>query len=117
MKRVIINNHEKLMINFNDTCPLCQLPLKNATFSWNLFHGEANSSCCGATYQMKDYHIEKPNAEEKQLLEMLSGKWIQFKIKEEWIIPLRTAMHELQIHNINNEEVIKKAEEIFGDKK
>ena len=77
---------------------------------WNMFHGEATSSCCGAVYQLKDYHIENPNEGEQKLLDLLSGEYIEFNIKNEWVEPLRKAIKETGKTDINDDEVMSLAQ-------
>lgn len=108
-----VKGKERLLLDKNDKCPICDTPRNKMVFLWRMFHGEAESSCCGAIYQIKDYYIEKPTDEEKKLLEMLAGDYIEFSIAPDWIEPLRLALKETRCRNINNDGVILLAEEKF----
>jgi hypothetical protein len=99
----------------DDKCPICGMATKKMCFSWNIFHGEARSSCCGAPYQIKDFYIEKPTDDDKAFFDHLNGKYIWFKIPTKYIKPLKEAMKELEKTNINDKDVFSRVEEIVGD--
>ena len=115
MIELIVKDKKHLLLDKQDKCPICDTPRESMRFSWRLFHGEATSSCCGAIYQIKDFHIENPTDEEKKHLEMLAGDFIEFKIKPEWIEPLKQALQKLGKRNINDEGVIELAESMVEE--
>ena len=105
MMKLMVKGHEHILLDKTDVCPICGKPRNQMCFSWLVFHGSAESSCCGAVYQIKDFHIDNPDEDEKKLLELLAGDYIEFSIDSEWIEPLKQAISELGIKDINNEEV------------
>ena len=109
MVELIVNNRKHILLDKQDVCPICGTPRNNMRFSWRIFHGEANSSCCGAIYQIKDYYIENPTDEEKKLLTMLAGEYIEFNIQPDYIEPLKQALNATGKHSIVDEDVVKLA--------
>lgn len=107
---MIVNGKKHILLSKDDKCPICQTAVKDMAFSWGMFHGEADSSCCGATYQIKDFHIESPSDEQQQYLEYLKNGYIDFKIKHEWVEPLQIALKEVGATNIKREDVLEAAE-------
>lgn len=103
--KMTVNGRTVTLLDKDDHCPICDASRDKMVFSWNMFHGEANSSCCGATYQIKDYFIDNPTEEEKEYLKLLAGDYIEFVIKDSWIEPLKEAMKELSESMITNEVV------------
>lgn len=114
MKTIMVKGKEHILLDSDDKCPLCRASRNQMVFSWNTFHGEATSSCCGAVFQLKDYYIENPTDEEKELLEALRGDFIEFTIKSEWIEPLKQAMKNVGITDINNNDVYEEAKAILA---
>ena len=114
MKKLMVEGTERILLDANDVCPICETKRENMRFSWNMFHGEATSSCCGAVFQIKDYHIDNPNDEQKELLEGLRGDYIEFNIKREWVEPLKQAIEKVGITDINNGEVMEEAKAIIA---
>ena len=108
--KIIVNGKEKILLDKNEPCTICNSSRDKMFFSWNMFHGEATSSCCGAIYQLKDYYIDKPTEEQVDYLKLLARDYIELSIKQEYIEPLQRAMKELSAKNINEEGVIKLAE-------
>jgi len=94
-----------------DNCLLCGEKLSGVGFTWNLFHGEASSSCCGADYQLKSWWVDKEKYPEiYEFSESLDNPdRIFFKIAEKWLEPLRKAMSELGLKNIRDTGVIELA--------
>ncbi len=103
---------KRVFLDVNDSCPICNMPVRDMHFRWNIADGEATSDCCGAIYQIKDYYIEKPTKQEKKCLELLRNGYIEFKIKEDWIEPLKEAIRETGIKDINNRKVFNFAKDI-----
>ena len=104
--KITVKGKERWLIGKDDKCPICDTPREKIYGTWNIFHAEITSYCCGATYQTTDYHIENPTPEEENLLKMLAGEYIEFNLKQEWIEPLKIAMKELNASNINDDGVI-----------
>ena len=92
-----------------DNCPLCDTPLKDVGFRWNILHGEASSSCCHSDYQMKSLHIDPekdPTGEKRKYYESLDNpERIEFKIDPDWIPAIKQAMKELNAPYIDSEGV------------
>lgn len=114
MKKLTVNGKEHILLSSEDECPICASKCNEMVFSWNMFHGQATSSCCGAVFQLKDYYIENPTDEEKELLEALRGDFIEFSIKNEWVGPLKKAIQNTGIIDINNDDVIEEAKTIMA---
>ncbi len=112
MIELIVKDKKHLLLDKQDKCPICDTPRNKMCFSWRIFHGEADSSCCGAIYQIKDFYIENPTDEEKKLLEMLAGDFIELSIKLDWVEPLKQALKETGKRNINDEGVIELAQSL-----
>jgi len=117
MIELIVNDEKCLLLDKQDKCPICDTPRESMCFSWRIFHGEATSSCCGAIYQIKDFYLENPTDEEKKRLEMLAGDFIEFRIKLDWIEPLKQALQKLGKRNINDEGVIELAQVILEEER
>ena len=115
MKTLAVNGKEHTLLDKNDKCPICGTDRKKMRFIWNMFHGEATSDCCGAIYQIKDYYIENPTDEERELLEALRGDFIEFAIKEDWVEPLKQAILKTGIQDITNDTVMDEARSIRGE--
>lgn len=107
MIELTVKGKKHLLLDKQDKCPICDAPRDTMRFydSEN-FHGEAESSCCGAIYQLKDYYIENPTDEEKKLLELLADDYIEFSISPDWIEPLKQALRETGAYNINGYGVV-----------
>ena len=103
------SEHEKLIVNpQEDNCPLCDTPLKEVGFSWQIFHGEAKSSCCGNIFQIKSYHVdeEKYGKEAKDFAESLDKpERIQSKIYGEYLVAYKKAFEELNIRQVSDKQV------------
>jgi hypothetical protein len=112
MKRITIFGEEYFLLDQNDVCPICGAARKQMRFQWRMFHGEVNSSCCGAIYQVKGFYIENPTKEEQKLLEALRNGFIWLKIPSQWIDPLKQAVEQTG-KNIDSEQV-KQAVEQMG---
>jgi len=110
-----VKGKRHLLLGPDDKCPICDRPTNDIYGEWNFFHGEITSYCCGAVYQTKDYYIEKPTVEEKELLKMLAGEYIEFNIKQEWVEPLKKAMKELGETNISENGVQDLAEKYLKE--
>lgn len=122
MKKIRLKNEdfERIVVNpKKDECPLCGMKLDQVGFTWNLFHGEAKSSCCGADYQLKSWWVDKEKYPEVyEFSESLDNpERIFFKIAEKWIMPLKKAMKELNATNIRHEGVLKLAEALLKEKR
>ena len=109
------DNVERLILNISeDNCPICNTPLKEVGFSWNIMHGEASSSCCGATYQIKSWYVD-PEKNNQDIIDFSNSldnpDIILFKILNEWIEPIQKAREILNEKYINN-NVAMKAKEI-----
>ena len=99
-----------------DSCPICETPLTEVGFSWRLIHGEAESSCCGAIYQIKDWYVD-PSKYGKDIIafsrSLADLNLVQLKIAQEWIEPLREAIKQTGIQNVWDEKVETYAEGIY----
>lgn len=97
-----------------DSCPVCDTPLKDVSGSWAMFHGEVYSSCCKSPYQIKDYYVdpEKGTKGYDKLFKTLNDKnfW-EFKAPS-WIKPLREAIERTGIRDVQNEAVYNLARSI-----
>jgi len=112
---LLVNGEKHILIKNNEPCALCG---GRIYCSWNLFHGEATSHCCGAVYQIKDYHIGNPTEEQQILLDMLKGEYIELRITEEYINAIKKVFAEEGIQNIQAEgfyEKIKYAAKVEGE--
>lgn len=101
--------YKHLLLNKRtDNCPLCDEPLKHFSGSWNMFHGEVSSSCCGAPYQTKDYYVdpEKSEGYEKYFKELNKPHYLSLSVADEWIEPIRKAFAETGIKSIKDNSVI-----------
>jgi transcription initiation factor TFIIIB Brf1 subunit/transcription initiation factor TFIIB len=115
MYKVKVNNGSKGILEFNmikkdESCPICGQKLGG--FSWNMFHGEVTSSCCGCILQFKSYYAGDDATEEyKNFVESIGTNDVGyiFQIDEEWIEPLKRAINDTGIYNIQNDEVFDKA--------
>lgn len=110
-------NFERTVCNpEEDNCPMCGTPLKEVSFSWNILHGEARSSCCHSDYQLKSLHVDPekdPTGEKRTYYESLDRPdRIEFKIDPTWIEPVRQAMKELGASYIDSQGVYERAREI-----
>jgi hypothetical protein len=108
---------ERLVCNpEEDNCPICNTPLADVGFEWNILHGEARSLCCHADYQLKGLHADPkkdPTGEKQRYYDSLNtSDRIEFKIDTEWILPIRQAMQELNARHIDDPGVYKRAKEI-----
>lgn len=97
----------------NEPCYLCGTSFKQSYFEWGLAHGSAISSCCNAQYQIKDYYVD-PEKTPKDVIDFVNdigkeGKFV-LNIKDEWVEPLKKAIEETGIKDINDEDVFKSAE-------
>lgn len=115
MKKIMIKGENRTLIDLNDKCPICGTARKDMSFTFTMFTNEATSNCCNALFQIGEYHIDNPTEEEKQLLADLRGDFIEFKIKEEWIEPLKQSISEIGIADLDNDDVVEKAKEIMMD--
>src|SRR3990167_6060598 len=113
MIELMVNGKKHLLLDKQDKCLICDTPRDKMCFSWRMFHGAAESSCCGAIYQLKDYYIDNPTDEEKKFLEMLAGDYIEFSIKFDLIEPLKQALKESGKRDINDEGVIELAQQLM----
>lgn len=108
---------EKLIVNpEEDNCPLCDKPLKDVGFSWQIFHGEAKASCCGNIFQLKSYYVdeEKYGKEAKDFAESLDKPdRIQCKIDGKYLEAYKKAFEELGIAEVSNKEVHKMVGELL----
>lgn len=113
MINIPVGDRTHNLLKKNEDCPLCGKNLEDVAFTWGISHGNASSSCCNANFQIKSYHIENPTTEEKKLLEMLDGDFIELNVKSDWIIPLQKAFKKTGIKDCKNAGVIKTAEEFI----
>ena len=103
------------MILKDEVCPICDKPL--GRFTWNMFHGEVTSHCCGVVLQIKDFYVDEDYSEEyKEFIKNIGKDEIGyiFNIPDEWIMPLRTAIEETGIYDIQNDEVFELAKQYKG---
>lgn len=113
-----VDGKVKTLLKRDDLCPICDKPVGEHCFSWNLFHGEATTRC-GAVWQTKDYHIDNPSPEQVKLLELLGNgaqkdNYFEFKMFPHYVQPIRKAMAELGEHSITD-EVVKLAKKYLPD--
>jgi hypothetical protein len=108
---------QRLVNSQKDNCLICEQPLKDSFFSWNIFHGEVSSSCCGAPYQTKDFGVDasKKEAYKKYFAELNKPSIMSLSVAEDWIEPLKQAMKELGATELSN-EVREKAKAIHDNK-
>ena len=98
------------MIHKNEKCPICGKEL--GYFTWNMFHGEVTSHCCGAVLQIKDWYVEDNVPEKfKNFVKSVGQDDVGyiFNIGEEWFPHLQHAIEETKIYNIQNDKVYKLA--------
>jgi ssDNA-binding Zn-finger/Zn-ribbon topoisomerase 1 len=106
------DNQEFIVVNRKEDCPVCGTPLESTYGTWNMLHGEMSFSCCKSPYQIKDYWINE-ETHSPELVEFVKnigkdGNYL-LSIKAEWIEPLRKAIEETGIKNINDDEVFELA--------
>lgn len=110
---------EKIVVDpQKDNCPLCDTPLSSVGFSWNIFHGEASASCCGAPYQLKSYHVdeEERGKQAKEFAESLDAPdRIQCKIDGKYLAAYRQAFEELGKKRVGDKTVHARVGEILGE--
>lgn len=101
-----------------DNCPVCAQPLKDTWGSWNMMHGEMKISCCGAPYQVKDYYVDdtKQAAYADYFRELNKPGIMSLSVDTEYIEPLKQAMKELGVRNVNDDSVYRRAIEIKADR-
>ncbi len=115
MYKVKINTGKNGIKEFNmilkdEPCPICGKPL--GYFTWNMFHGEVTSHCCGAILQIKDFYVDEDYSEEYRNFVASIGKdevGYRFEIAEEWIPYLKRAIVETEIYDIHNKKVFELA--------
>jgi len=98
MKTEIVDGKEHITVDpKTENCVICDTPLKDVSFDWNVFHGSAKSSCCGVDYQLKSYYVNEDKSEElKAYAKSLdSPDKIECSCKREYIEPLKKAMKAL----------------------
>jgi len=99
-----------------DKCPICDTPLNEVRYKWQMFHGEGQANCCGASYQLKSYYvdIEKVGQKKKDFAESLdSPNRIELNLDMNMIKPIRQAILELGVTFIQTREVADRAREIM----
>lgn len=121
MKKMITKTNGKeyehiLLDRRTDNCPLCDEPLKDFIGSWNLFHGEVSSRCCGAPYQTKDYYVdpEKSEGYDEYFKELNKPHYLGFSVSNEWVEPIRKAFAETGIKDVRDKSVMELAEKYKG---
>jgi len=107
MEQIQVDGDERVLLNRQtDSCPICDTQLKNVLFTWNIPHGEAKASCCGADYQLQDYYVEDPSEEREILLQKLrEPDTILIQVQGDWFKPLRKAMKELGVRRLTKDVV------------
>jgi transcription elongation factor Elf1 len=107
------NKTNHIILEENDKCYVCGCDRSSMCFSWNMFHGQATSSCCGASYQLKDYYIENPTDTEKEYLDLLkkSGN-IDLSIDEKYLDAVKKIYDTGEYDNINDKGFVDKVMEI-----
>ena len=89
---------ERLVIDTKtDKCPICGTEMNDVYFSWRMFHGEAEASCCHAVYQIKSWYVD-PEKYGQDIIDFSNsldepGR-VYMKIDNEWIKPLQEALKE-----------------------
>ena len=112
MKELQIGKQTYKFLSKKDPCPICKTPRDEIYFSWNMFHGEATSSCCNSVYQLKDYFVEELSDETREMFSLFEEGYIQLTIPVDWIKPLQKAMKEVGLQDVNNDEVYELAKSI-----
>ncbi len=107
MIKMMVDGKERKLLETKDPCVICGKALGSVNFDWTICHGIANASCCGAQYQMKSQHHDKPSAEMQALQDKLNEKfkkggtdYILSCTKEDWIEPLKRALKETEMTKI-----------------
>lgn len=120
MSRLIVTKSKgkerehRLLDKRTESCPICETPLKDFNGHWNMFHGSMSSSCCGASYQVKDYSPPDDGENFEELFRWLNDpNYVELTIKSEWVEPLHQAIKQTGIKDIRNERVDMVANEIF----
>jgi len=116
MKKIKLSDGiERTILNISDNCPICGTPLKEVSFRWRMFHGEAESSCCHAIYQIKSWYVD-PDKYAQDIVEFSNSldnpDIIYFKIPDEWIKPLKETLKKTGKRYISDDEVYELAEKL-----
>lgn len=113
MEKLEFNGVETILLDkTKDNCPICDTPLRDVRWTWNIFHGSARASCCGVDYQLKDYYIDNPNEEQQQHMDRLrEPNTIQISVYEKYFETLKKAMKDTGSDTVND-DVIKRAIEM-----
>ena len=112
MSERIGEKRSALLLAMGDPCPLCTKLMKDHSYGWRIFHGEANAHPCGAVVQIKSWYNESPDPEIKEILAKIDAGMIYFKIDDEWIEPLKQALALHPGHSIDSQEVQEEAQRI-----
>ena len=95
-----------LLDKTKDNCPICDTPLKDVRWTWNVFHGSAYSSCCHTDYQLKDYYIDNPNEEQQQHMDRLKEtNTIEISVYEKYFEPIKKAMKDIGSDVVNDDVI------------
>lgn len=117
VNKINTNNgfREFITISKQELCPICGK--KPQDFAWNMFHGEVTSACCNISLQIKDYYIDNDETKKyKDFVKSIGSDETGYvvNIDKEWIEPLKQAIDEIGICDINNKRVFNRAKEIRG---
>lgn len=110
MKKVKLSDgRERIVLDTKkDNCPICDTPLKNVAYRWQMFHGEAEADCCGAIFQIKSWYVD-PKKYAQDIVDFSNSlnepNKVYLKIGNDWIEPIKAAIKELGISNIHQDEV------------
>jgi len=99
--------HDELFVDAKTgNCLVCDAPLSETSWSWNLLHGEATFSCCGTSYQLKRLYIENPDEEDTEFLIKLDDGFYYCQIRPEYLPICREVYAELG--RIDSKEAVNK---------
>ena len=97
MIKMLVDNKNIVMLSKDEKCYFCG---GNISGSWAMFHGSIESNCCGAHYQIKDYHVEKPD-EHKEEFELYTKGFVKLSVNEKYLIEIKSLFDNSTISSFN----------------
>lgn len=107
-----------ITVKKDEKCPICGNQFND--FTWNVFHGEVTSHCCGICLQIKDYYVDEEETKEyKEFVKKIGSDELGYilNIEEKYIKPLKQIVKEHKIKNIQTNEVFNLVQQILEEEK